>query len=53
MGIPISEERKDKINKEIANKEIRILDFTVLVNHAAALKKEREENHRGEIPEEN
>lgn len=41
MGIPVSDERKDKINKEIANKEIRILDQTVLINYAAALKKER------------
>ena len=41
MGIPISEDRKDKINKDIANKEIRVLDFNVLVNHAAMLKKER------------
>lgn len=29
------------------------MDFTVLLNTAASLKKEKEENYRGEIPEEN
>ena len=51
LGVPVSEERKDKINKDIFNKEVRILDFTVLLNTAAALKKEKEENYRGEVTE--
>jgi hypothetical protein len=41
LGIPVSEDRKDKVNKDIFNKEVRILDFTVLLNTAAALKKEK------------
>lgn len=53
LGVPISDERKDRINKELLNKEVRVLDFTVLLNNAAMLKKEKEENYRGEIPEEN
>jgi hypothetical protein len=53
LGVPVSEERKDKVNKDIFNKEVRILDFTVLLNTAASLKKEKEENYRGEVPEEN
>lgn len=51
LGVPVSEERKDRINKDIFNKEVRILDFTVLLNTAAMLKKEKEENYRGEVPE--
>jgi hypothetical protein len=51
LGVPISDERKDRINKELLNKEVRVLDFTVLLNNAAMLKKEKEENYRGEIPE--
>lgn len=39
MSIPVSEERKDQINKEIAHKEIRVIDFTVLLNFMAQLKK--------------
>jgi len=52
-GLPISEERKDKINKDFMNKEVRVLNFDTLLNTAAMLKKERDENYRGEIPEEN
>lgn len=51
LGIHISEERKDRINKDINIKEIRILDFTVLLNTASTLKKERDENSRGEVTE--
>ena len=53
MGIPVSEERKDKINQEIAQKEIRTLDWPTLLQFMAQLKKEREENSRGDVPEEN
>jgi len=53
MNIPVSEERKDHINKEIAQKEIRVIDFTVLLNFMAQIKKERDENTRGDVPEEN
>jgi hypothetical protein len=42
LGVPISDERKDRINKELLNKEVRVLDFTVLLNNAAMLKKEKE-----------
>ena len=35
------------------NKEIRVLNFDTLLNTAAMIKKERDENYRGEIPEEN
>ena len=53
LGLTVSEERKDKINKDINNKEIRILNFQVLLNTTASLKKEKEENYRGQVPEEN
>ena len=53
MILNISEDRKDKINKEFMAKEVRILTFECLLNTAAMLKKEKDENYRGEIPEEN
>lgn len=53
IGITISEERRDKIIKELSVKEIKILDFTVLLNTSAILKREREENSKGEVAEEN
>ena len=53
LGLTVSDERKDKINKDINNKEIRILNFQVLLNTTASLKKEKEENYRGQVPEEN
>ena len=34
-------------------KEVRILSFECMLNTAAMLKKEKDENYRGEIPEEN
>ena len=40
------DDRKDQINKEIAQKETRILDMNVLLNYAAQIKKEREDNNR-------
>ena len=51
LGIDISEERKDKINQEIAHKEIRVLDFTTLLNFTAQLKKEKDDINRGDVPE--
>ena len=51
LGIPLSDERKDKINKDFMNREVRVLNFECLLNTAASLKKERDENYRGEIPE--
>lgn len=42
VGIPISDERKDKINKDFINREIRVLNFESLLNTAASLKKERD-----------
>lgn len=47
IGIPISDDRKDKINVDFIHKEIRVLNFESLLNTAASLKKEREENYRG------
>lgn len=34
-----NDERRDLINKDIAQKEIRVLDMTVLLNYAAQIKK--------------
>ena len=42
VGLPVSQEKKDAINKEIMNKEIRILDINVVMTQAAALKKEKD-----------
>ena len=53
LGIPVSEKRKDAINKDIANKEIRILDLPVLLNTAASLKREKEDDNKGESSEDN
>ena len=53
MTVPISDERKDKINQEIAQKEIRTLDWHTLLQFFAQLKREKEENFRGDVPEEN
>ena len=53
IGLTIDQDKKDEINKEIATKEIRVLDINVLLNQAAALKKEKEQNNYGEIAEEN
>jgi len=38
---------------DFMNKEVRTLNYECLLNTAAMLKKERDENYRGEIPEEN
>ena len=45
MTVPISDERKDKINQEIAQKEIRTLDWHTLLQFFAQLKREKEENY--------
>ena len=50
IGLTVSQEKKDQINRQIANKEIRILDINIVLNQAAALKKERDDNGRGEVP---
>jgi hypothetical protein len=42
-GYDINEERKNRFNKDIAVKEIKILDFGVLLWAASVLKKEKEE----------
>ncbi len=39
--------------KELANKEIRILDFNVLAKYASMLKREKEENSKLETAEDN
>ena len=53
IGINVSEKKKDAINKDLANKEIRVLDLHVTLNIAAQLKKEREENNREEGSDDN
>lgn len=45
------DDRKDQINKEIAHKEIRVLDMNVLLNYAAQIKKEREDNSKTDFAE--
>lgn len=47
------DDRKDQINKEIANKEIRVLDMNVLLNYASQIKKEREDSNRTDFAEDN
>lgn len=42
-GYDVSEDRKDRLNKELAVKEIRTLDQAVLFWCASVLKKEKEE----------
>jgi hypothetical protein len=41
-GFAVTQEKRDQINHELINKEIRIIDINVVVNQAAALKKERD-----------
>ena len=38
----VSDERKDRINKDFMNKEIRTLTFECLLNNAAMIKKEKD-----------
>lgn len=42
-GYEINEERKNRFNKDIALKEIKILDYGVLLWAASVLKKEKED----------
>jgi hypothetical protein len=42
-GYDFNEERKNRLNKEIALKEIKTLDYTTLLWAASSLKKEKED----------
>ena len=44
MGFSIDQERRDSINREIATKEIRVLDINAVMSAAAQLKKELTES---------
>ena len=53
VGFPINQEKRDEINREIATKEIRILDINVIMTMAAQLKKDMQESGQGVVSEEN
>lgn len=52
-GYDISEERKNRFNKDIALKEIKILDYGTLLWAASTLKKEKEDTGGHTLAEDN